>query len=150
MARGCDTLRGARLAGACGESGTGGRQGAIVGGEVLVSIRRRVGDPPPEPARTAGDDGSPPRQRHQLLVEAGDGLGERLGVVDDLALLIDPLLEPLGREAVGAGAGGAGAGPRALGSMPLAFLWQPVTAPMEMRVAAITKVLRIPACIAFI
>src|ERR1700722_1874238 len=52
--------------------------------------------------------------------------------------------------AVGAGGGGVGAGPRALGSMPLAFLWQPVTAPMEMRVTAITKVLRIPTCITFI
>ena len=29
-------------------------------------------------------------------------------------------------EAVGAGAGAGGAGPRALGSMPLVFLWQPV------------------------
>src|SRR5271168_685565 len=52
--------------------------------------------------------------------------------------------------AVGAGAGGAGAGPRALGLTPLAFLWQPVTAPIATSVAAITRVLRILACISFI
>src|SRR6266702_5255003 len=52
--------------------------------------------------------------------------------------------------AVGAAAGAAGAGPRALGSMPLLFLWQPVTAPMRTRVAAKTEALRNLICVALI
>src|SRR5258708_2182750 len=52
--------------------------------------------------------------------------------------------------AVGAAAVVAGAGPRAFGSIPLAFLWQPVTAPSATRVAAIARVLLILFCIALI
>src|ERR1700730_4704666 len=52
--------------------------------------------------------------------------------------------------AVGTAAAAAGAGPGAFGSIPLAFLWQPVTAPSATRVAAMTRVLLILFCIALI
>src|SRR5271168_2885523 len=51
--------------------------------------------------------------------------------------------------AVGA-AGGVAAGPREAGFTPLAFLWQPVTAPSAMKVATRTKVLRDLICTAII
>src|ERR1700677_3851495 len=53
------------------------------------------------------------------------------------------------RVAVGASAA-AGAGPRELGSTPLAFLWQPVMAPMVARAATSIKALRVTVCIALI
>ena len=81
----------------------------------------------------------------------GDGAGVLAAPVEDDGLaLID-------RERVrGDGGGGSSgsswgwAGPRALGSTPLAFLWQPVTAPSATRVAAMTRVLLILLCVALI
>src|ERR1700747_3017773 len=52
--------------------------------------------------------------------------------------------------AVGAGAAAAGAGPREFGLTPLAFLWQPVTAPSTAKVEAKASILVNRFCIAII